>query len=792
MTTNETTEARWTAYALGELDEQSAREVEAELAHNAAAKRHVDDTRRAAELLSASMQREPKVELTDKQRQAIDAAVAPPPARRLRIWQRALIAASVATLLASVVHVVILDQMPVRYSARQSKDHSGIRGSHPGMVIGSAGDKKQWYVDGKLVADGDVRMGRRDDLQASAKPAELEGAQITPSTAPVTLGVDANAGSARELKRHRLGEANNDPATFPNAWPRLAAERVEKESAGPTDTSGFKLPRSKVEYSGHISTPSFTYALKLSDKDSAKPYGIDSLEGQNRPEGLTIITDHNGRIVAPVIPGQIVIQHNTEAYDHITDNAFLGVVDNPLSTFSIDVDTASYANVRRFIMQQKQLPPKGAVRIEEFINYFDYAYSAPAPGNDPDAAPFAAHVEVNACPWNPAHRLVKIGLKGREIAKADRPASNLVFLIDVSGSMMPANKLPLVKQGLRMLVDQLDERDRVAMVVYAGSTGLVLDSTPVVNKNVIVEAIDRLTSGGSTNGGAGIQLAYDVAVKNLVKDGTNRVILCTDGDFNVGVTDRGSLANLIEEKRKTGVFLSILGFGMGNVKDATMEDLSNKGNGNYAYVDSADEARKVFVEDMLGTLVTIAKDVKIQVEFNPAHVQSYRLIGYENRVMAKEHFNDDTKDAGEIGAGHTVTALYEVTPAGKVGDDVRPAVDPLKYQTPVNLTNAADSGEMLTLKLRYKQPDSDTSSLIEFPVKDQGKAIDESSDDFRFAAAVASFGMILRDSPHKGDTSFEKVLDIAQGALGNDARGYRSQFVEIVTAAKAMAGAKAE
>ncbi|MCC6581485.1 MAG: VWA domain-containing protein [Phycisphaeraceae bacterium] len=473
---------------------------------------------------------------------------------------------------------------------------------------------------------------------------------------------------------------------------------------------------------------------------------------------------------------------HTEGYDRIVDNAFLRVLDHPLSTFSIDVDTASYANIRRFIMEQNQLPPKDAVRIEEMINYFTYDYSGPAD----DKTPFASHVEISGCPWNDEHRLVRIGLKGREMAKESRPASNLVFLIDVSGSMQPANKLPLLKQGLRLLVDQLDERDRVALVVYAGASGLVLDSTPVTDRHVIETAIDKLQSGGSTNGAAGIELAYQVATQHIVQGGTNRVILCTDGDFNVGVTDRGSLTRLIEDKRKSGVFLSVLGFGMGNLKDATMEQLADKGNGNYAYIDTLDEARKVLVDQMLGTLVTIAKDVKIQVEFNPATVQSYRLIGYENRLLAKEDFNDDTKDAGEIGAGHTVTALYEVVPVGVKSPTTTPAVDALKYQlVPMDISRLANP-EMLTLKLRYKQPDGDVSSLLEFPVKDAGKPLAQSSDDFRFAVAMAGFGMILRDSPHKGSATCANMMDLAQGAMGQDAHGYRKQFIEMVGKARTL------
>ncbi|HZN64748.1 MAG TPA: YfbK domain-containing protein, partial [Tepidisphaeraceae bacterium] len=388
------------------------------------------------------------------------------------------------------------------------------------------------------------------------------------------------------------------------------------------------------------------------------------------------------------------------------------------------------------------------------------------------------------CPWETKHRLVRIGLKGKEISHDKRPASNLVFLVDVSGSMEPANKLPLVKRGLTMLTGQLTENDRVAMVVYAGSSGLVLPGTTGDQKGTIIGAIEALGAGGSTNGAGGIERAYEVAAANFIKGGVNRVILCTDGDFNVGITDQGALTRLIEEKAKTGVFLSVLGFGMGNLKDATMEQLADKGNGNYAYVDTPAEARKVLVEQMAGTLVTIAKDVKVQVEFNPAVASAYRLIGYENRVLAKEDFNDDKKDAGEIGAGHTVTALYEVVPAGTdAAEKLSPQVDALKYQKPLE-REPTGSGELLTLKLRYKEPEGETSKLLEFPVTDGGASYAKASGDYKFAAAVSAFGMILRDSPHKGSATLPGVTELAAEGLGKDENGYRAEFIGLVEKAR--------
>ena len=396
-------------------------------------------------------------------------------------------------------------------------------------------------------------------------------------------------------------------------------------------------------------------------------------------------------------------------------------------------------------------------------------------------------MEIANCPWNSEHRLASVGLKGYEVPRSERPASNLVFLIDVSGSMSPANKLPLLKQGMQMLLKQLDENDRVAIVVYAGASGLVLPSTTCNNQKTIGMALDKLQSGGSTNGGAGIELAYRVAVENFIEGGINRVVLATDGDFNVGVTNRDDLVSLIEEKARTGVFLSVLGFGMGNYKDSTLEKLADKGNGNYAYIDTQAEARKVLVEEMGSTLMTIAKDVKIQIEFNPAKVNGYRLIGYENRVLADRDFNDDTKDAGEIGAGHTVTALYEIVPAGVEMDP--PPVDPLKYQpTPTpepTAQPAVVSDEIMTVKLRYKEPDGQKSKLITRPVTDTGKTLAEVSSDFRFASAVASFGMILKDSRYKGDATFASVLDLVATCM-DWTDEYRNEFIDLVNKAESI------
>ena len=464
--------------------------------------------------------------------------------------------------------------------------------------------------------------------------------------------------------------------------------------------------------------------------------------------------------------------HNTEEYDAIHENIFQGALKNPLSTFSIDVDAASYSNMRRFL-NNGQLPPKDAVRIEEMINYFNYDYKQPE-----SADPFSINTEISSAPWNSQHKLVHIGLQGRKIPTKNLPPSNLVFLVDVSGSMSSANKLPLLKSAFKLLVDELRPQDNVAIIVYAGAAGLVLPSTDGNNKEAILNALNNLQAGGSTAGGAGIQLAYKVAKDHFKKNGNNRVILATDGDFNVGASSNAEMERLIEEKRNDGIFLTVLGFGMGNYKDSKMETIADKGNGNYAYIDNILEAKKVLVNEFGGTLFTIAKDVKIQVEFNPAKVKAYRLIGYENRALKNEDFNNDKKDAGELGAGHTVTALYEIIPAGV--DSKFDPIDDLKYQESKISPEAIKSKELMTIKLRYKQPDGDQSKLITHALMDSHMAIEKTSDNFRWSAAVAGFGMLLRDSEFKGDLTYDDVIKLAQSAKGSDPEGYRIEFINLV------------
>lgn len=490
---------------------------------------------------------------------------------------------------------------------------------------------------------------------------------------------------------------------------------------------------------------------------------------------MEIAKERDRRMMTDEEPSPHVNPGNTEDYDRIYENPFLNSMSNPLSTFSIDVDTASYSNTRRYI-ESNQLPPADAVRIEELVNYFPYDYAAPK-----DNKPFAVHTDLSVCPWQPRHKLLRIGIKGKPVLTENLPANNLVFLLDVSGSMGAPNKLPLLKRSLKLLVDRMRPQDHTSIVVYAGAAGVVLPPTSGERKDDIIAALDKLESGGSTAGGAGLALAYQMAQKHFKANGNNRIILATDGDFNVGPSSDSELTRMVEDKRKAGVFLTVLGFGMGNYKDNKMEKLADKGNGNYAYIDNLMEARKVLVTEVGGTLLTLAKDVKLQLEFNPSRVASYRLIGYENRMLRTEDFDDDTKDAGELGAGTTVTALYEIVPG-----DARAQATPLKYQSSQTRPQSTDSDELLTVKLRYKAPREDKSQLISRSVPDKAQAWENVSQDFRFAAAVANFGMQLRDSEHKGQWQMEDVITQARSAQGKDQESYRRNFVEMARKAQLL------
>ena len=549
---------------------------------------------------------------------------------------------------------------------------------------------------------------------------------------------------------------------------RLAVPRAEITGSTATlvvTRTGYERAEETVRADGDLVRRDLLLAPESTQLD-----GLVATEQASAPAArsrMAVMTPGFAPPMAPPPPGG----WNTEQYAHIRESGFVAVASDTLSTFSIDVDRASYSNVRRFI-REGNAPPADAVRVEEMVNYFTYAYPEPRRGE-----PFSVTTEIARAPWEPRHHLLRVGLRSRSVETENLPASNLVFLIDVSGSMQSPDKLPLVKQSLRMLVNELRPRDRVAIVVYAGAAGLVLPSTPGDEKTRILAAIEELEAGGSTAGGAGLRLAYDVARDHHLARGNNRVILATDGDFNVGVSSDAEMVRLVENRREQGTFLTVLGFGTGNLQDAKMEQMADHGNGNYAYIDSQLEARKVLVQEMGGTLLTVAKDVKVQVEFNPARVRAYRLIGYENRALADHEFNDDTRDAGELGAGHAVTALYEVVPVGATSDVRIGGTDDLRYQAPARPSGVARGEELAFVKIRYKEPTGSESRLLQHAVPE---GVREPSADLRFAAAVAGFGMILRDSPHRGELGVAEVLELARGGRGPDAEGYRADFISLV------------
>lgn len=777
---------RWTAYALGELsDGREIAELDKALEESAEMRKLVEDIRETARLLRNELRAEPSFNLTEAQRQRIAFK-----ANATRRW----FAMSPAWLVAgTAAAVVIVSLVALRYFREASP------GPEPTQMTLLVPEKSYPATRTTLqegvpaeTAPKPIQKQQTQEPEAAVLP-QKQAQTIAPVPNPVasTESLQAEATSASspaEAKTSSEAVAVKESAPPPQPVVQLPlmstnATDLIKAMGGVVEAEGSVVSNVAQSFAGvsaasvnlqrdGITVNEVRYRAGLLAPSSQAVGGFRMIPSPVDAE----LGRGDGRELPPFQqqPGQF----NTESYDHISDNPFLDVVQNPLSTFSIDVDTASYSNMRRFL-DSGSLPPKDAIRIEELINYFDYDYKGPKGDK-----PFAVNFEVTEAPWKPEHRLLRIGIKGREIETGKRPNCNLVFLLDVSGSMMAENKLPLVKQSMRLLVDRLTEADRVAVVVYAGNTQVWLPSTSGDQKEKILRSIEALHAGGSTNGASGIQLAYKTANENFIKGGANRVILATDGDFNVGITNRGDLTRMIEEKAQSGIYLSALGFGMGNYKDGTLELLADKGRGNYAYIDTINEAKKVLVEQLDSTLVPIAKDVKIQVEFNPKQVNSYRLIGYENRIMAKEDFNDDTKKTGVIGAGHVVTALYELVPAG-LGSS-KPGVDPLKYQKPPQPSSSADSDELVTVKIRSKKPDDDRSVLSEFTVKDSNRKFSEASQDFKFAAAVAAFGMALRDSPYKGNANLERALEWAKEGKGADVHGYRQEFIRLVHKAIAL------
>ena len=800
ITADEQQDIELTAYALDELDANRRAAVEERLAEEPALRERVAEIQAGADGVGLAFAAE-----------AVPAAAEPPVSRSP--WLRRGMALAACLGLAGGT-AWVLDR-GVRGTGQHAVTNAPMLPvKTPGAVSLADEDEaaadKAGFIDGHalkpnvewLVPDDTKNLTMRP-LVASAGAIQLPGA--TQHTRIIRIPTDQDwveTSNSAPITLDDLNTNTNDIATRSSVWNEAHSGDGRGGVVANDNSSGVDLTLSKP------GTESWAYGVdelglatpqSANEPDAALQQFLRDVEGLGRrrtagQQKIAWTSVESSDAETHVYFDRRLVREPAaapnETYAPLVDNPFRSPLNDPLSTFSIDVDTASYANVRRMLTTGQQ-PPADAVRIEEFVNTFDYGYAPPAADAE---APFATHVDVTASPWTPEHRLVRIGLKGKEIATDDRPAANLVFLLDVSGSMKSAKKLPLVKDGLRKLVAALRMDDRIAIVVYAGASGLVLDSTS--DHDAVLAAIDSLTPGGSTHGSAGIELAYDVATQHFIDGGLNRVVLCTDGDFNVGITDRSRLTTLIEEKAATGTYLSILGFGAGNLKDATMEELSNAGDGNYGYIDSPKEAERLLAQQVNGTLLTIAKDVKIQVEFNPAKVASYRLIGYANRMLKKEDFNNDTVDAGDIGSGHTVTALYEVVPVGVAPPT--PAVDPLKYaarpEPAAALANGSD--ELLTVKLRYKAPDAPkeqgTSKLLAVPVTDGGDGFDTADADARFAAAVAGFGMLLRQSEHAGDLDLSQVAEMARAAnaafAGDPAEAERrSAFVELVERAQTLA-----
>lgn len=786
-----------TAYALGELPAAEMEAVAALVAADPALQAEVEAIRACARSLEAELAAEPvAAELSEVQRSRIEDAAgrgaeeplaeAKPDRGGLFGWWRWLLQPQWGLGLAGAAALTLALVIWPR-GERIRLAGGGGRSAMVGTVTNApvvdpekalnqprygplpevVGGNGRVGADRIPVADGTTRVARETPVQAP-----------TPAPTPVPAPPPAPAPLARRNETSRNRQVASAPASAPlpaapvapmggaalrGAVPAAPVTIAPQASPAPVVASGQDpvlmkryglVPREKMQAEARSAAP-------VAATDAFDRSALSARYGMPRP--------------MPGVGG--------ESYQPLVENPFRPVTEARLSTFGIDVDTASYANVRRFLTSG-QLPPADAVRVEEMINYFRYAYPEVRGEH-----PIAARVEVTDSPWKPGNRLVRVALKARDIPRRERPAANLVFLVDTSGSMEPENKLPLVQRSLRLLVGSLTARDHVSIVTYAGEAGVALPPSNGGEHQPILKAIDALKTGGGTHGSAGIRLAYQMARTNLVKDGVNRVILCTDGDFNVGVTSRDELLSLIEGEAKTGVFLTVLGYGMGNYKDSTMELLADRGNGAYAYIDSFREAKKVLADELESTLVPVAKDVKFQIEFNPAQVVSWRLIGYENRVLANRDFNDDTKDAGDMGAGHAVTALYEIVPVG--GNEA--GVDPLRYvaaDQPVAPAPKVHPEEMLFLKLRYKLPDADKSRLMEVAVPGTPKTWEQVGEDFRFTAAVAGFGMLLRDSQHKGSLTWDEVLRMAERGMGEDREGYRAEFIDLVRRARQLRGGR--
>jgi secreted protein with Ig-like and vWFA domain len=793
-----------TAYVLDELSETERAELEALLAEAPDQLSYTEDTREFCSLLQQSLAKPEAAGLSERQKQTIEKSLDLTAKKsKLILWPLALGSGAAAALV-----IAWMGNSPNKAASevatREITFLPGGGGQH--RRVEDLSSKVHSYTPAQPVntsSSANDSVGKNGEIPMASEGRLLSEHQLGKGLSVVPEGSKPVAGNktSQGLDLYAikpLGEvAQTSPATpaltpltssaAPSDPAMVAGGLVLRGQVSQDDTFAKNIPETNVngrssarqwgglslgrggeiaQIPGSFRRKEITAGMIIPAEDAAGSrhwYFSNGEADRNRVDLLSESVSPNESYVAP------------------PENPFRAVAAEPLSTFSIDVDTASYANVRR-ILNQGQRPPAEAVRIEELVNYFRYAYPNPAEGK-----PCSVTADLVVCPWNEHHRLARVGLKAKTDEK--RPKANLVFLLDVSGSMDEPNKLPLVKQSLRMLVEKLNENDRVSIVVYAGNSGLVLPPTHGQNKAAILGAIENLQPGGSTNGASGITLAYEQARKEFIKEGVNRVVLATDGDFNVGISDTAGLQTLIEKEAKSGVFLSVLGYGMGNLKDSTMETLADKGNGNYAYIDSLSEARKVLAEEMSSTLVTVAKDVKVQIEFNPGKVRSYRLLGYENRMLAKEDFNNDQKDAGEMGAGHTVTALYEIVPADAPQEV--PPVDALKYQTTAAPAAVPvphhDSPETMTVKVRYKAPDAEVSQLMELPVTDQKAAAEQAPADFKFATAVAGYGMLLKGSQHAGKLTWEQVRNLAREGKGADVEGYRGEFLQLIDKAAGVA-----
>ncbi|GAA5143090.1 hypothetical protein GCM10023213_30160 [Prosthecobacter algae] len=809
-----------TAWALNELSAEERAQIEALIQEDAEASTQATQTKGFCDFLTAELG-DDSLAFTPEQRERLSRADAPaasfpseatqPASPKQPTFWRRHVFMNLAAAAAVVMGTTLLIRKQMESEGQMAEITPTIRGNlgdhqtpitkaspvpeEPAPVVAAAPAAvgKDAQV-GRLLNEGRGKheMGDYD----GASQAYMDALKADPVNSAARQGlekVEQNRAeyfdTARDHQRARMLNQVNE--AWESTAPTTASVAPGQAAATPADAAAPK-PAAPV-VTGNMTVNGGS--LAITGAGALTLQGSTTYTGGvvlSAPSSVTFIAGSEMAGNADVLDGETQTRRSQESYTQIIENALKSVMNEPLSTFSIDVDTASYANVRRFL-NQNSAPPRDAVRIEELINYFPTDETGPVAGAK---EPFAVKVEMAACPWQPQHRLARIAIKGKQIGQ-DRQPSNLVFLVDVSGSMAEPNKLPLVQQSLRMLAGQLGENDRVSMVTYANGSQVVLSSTTGQSKGEIVSAIDRLQAGGGTHGSGGLRLAYEQAVAGFIKGGVNRVLLCTDGDFNVGISSPTELESFITEKARSGVFLSVLGYGSGNLKDRTMETLADKGNGNYAYIDSLGEARKVLLEQMNGTLVTIAKDVKIQVEFNPAVIRSYRLIGYENRLLAKEDFNDDTKDAGEIGAGHSVTALYELVPANlPPGAEPLPRVDALKYQQPPATAAAAPAAEpiaaagttdeALTVKLRYKEPEGSTSSLIEVPVKDDSRAMETASGEFKFTTAVAGFGLLLRQSSYAGQLTWDQVRQLALEGKGTDALGYRGEFLQLIEKARGV------